>query len=211
MPRTQQDIVELPHTPRHHLDARGYVEKFQAAAHNAAATAAAVAAPVVLAGATVVAGGATGAALGAQLAGESAAQTLGEWSRGPAQAFGRLAGGVGGTSLTNTAMHVASSCQRRASPPRPRRTSSERFPTPRSRPKTYSIGSGSGSENGGSQVDERDGQINALRSELLKLRHLESSGQKEDSHTSKVQRMLSAERRMVERQDALGGRLLSMQ
>ena len=68
------------------------------------------------AGGTVAAGGVTGALIGAEVAGEAMAATLGEWSRGPATSIGRAMGGYGGATLTNSAMHLATSCRRRASP-----------------------------------------------------------------------------------------------
>ena len=152
-PRSQGYANDLPTTPRSRLHAQGFVEELTGRARGLAADAAAVATPVLLAGGALVAGTGTGAAFGSQLAGDAVAGALGEWSRGPASSMGTLIGGIAGSSVTNTAMTVASSCPHRAVPTPPRVTPepSPRLAAPRRssrpppvrRPKAYAMNSDS--------------------------------------------------------------------
>ena len=208
-PRTQP-IQPMVTTPRD--NAESLVASIQGTAAQLTATAAAVAAPVLLAGGTIVAGGATGAVLGNAVMGEMAAETLGNWAVPAASLLGKAGGAIAGTSLTNTAMSVAASCQRRDSRA-PRRV------PPVRRPAHHSMDS---AENSGSEYLGRGNeanqahQIEELRAELLKLKHLDDA--KRDEKTKKAseavradaQHHSSAERRIVERQDALESQLVAM-
>ena len=211
MPRTMP-IQPLVSTPRD--NAESFVSRAQHAAHELTATAAAVAVPVALAGATIVAGAATGAAAGNAFLGEAAAQSLGEWSRPIATLAGKAGGAVVGTSLTNSAMHLASSCQRRQ--PREDRRPDRRRSSPTPRPKFHKLDSRSNSDEERETFtdDERAGNLHALRHELSKLTHLSGGEERPDERRRPARRSTrkssSSERAIHARQDSIEAQLQAM-
>ena len=209
-PRTRAGGLDAPDVAA--ASARGLVDSIQSTAHSLTVTAASVAAPVVLAGGTVVAGGVVGGMVGQEMAGEAADQTLGEWSRPAGEMIGKAVGAVSGTTMTNTAMALASGCQRRAPPPeRPRRSST----SPRTAEFYALTGDEGDNEPGGSYGRSTASQSNltredmkTLQDELSKLNDLN-----DNAHgivDSRRRRSQSRDAAVTARQDALDAKLDSM-
>ena len=204
VPRTHAGGLDAPEVAS--VSARGVVDAIQSKAHELTVTAAAVAAPVVLAGGTVVTGGIVGGMVGQEMAGEMAASSLGEWARPGAQMIGKAMGAVSGTTMTNTAMSLASSCQRRAPPPSPRiqrAESTEYFAMTGDEADAEGLaGADPNTRSHASRSNMSREELDSLKSELSKLHDL-------DQHPVRRRRSRSGGGSL--HQDAIEDRFNSMQ